>query len=113
MDKSTLFLLSWDQLGLESIVNITDLEKEITWNTLQDKTGPNKLGSIVNHMMLRARYNPQRHYEIYTVNVAEGITEEDIRDMFEETPQEAANMIRERGCKIFSDRVKSDSIKIT
>lgn len=112
-DNSAIFLLSWDQLGLEAVVNVSDLEKEILWNTLQDKKSSNKIGQTVTHLMMRARYNPQRHYEIYSVTVAEGITEEDIREMFERDPQGSAELVRERGNKIFSDRVQLNQVKIT
>ena len=111
--KSTLFLLSWDQLGLEACINVTQLEKEQVWDKLQGKKLPNILGSTTAQLVLRARYNPQRHYEIYSIWVDSVITERDIRDMFEETPQESADLIRTRGNKIFSDRAQPSEIKIT
>ena len=89
------------------------IEKEILWNTLQDKKGTNKLGQTITHLMMRARYNPQRHYEIYAITVAEGITEEDIRTMFENDPQGSAELVRKRGNKIFSDGAQTNQIKIT
>ena len=104
MNEGNIFLLSWDMLGLDSVVNITDFEKEVTWNTLQDKQVP-RLGSLVNSVMMRARMNSQRHYEVYTVTMEESITEEDVRDMFEQAPQHMAELIRERGRKIYSDRM--------
>jgi hypothetical protein len=111
MYEGNIFLLSWDQLGLEAVINVTELEKERTWNTLQDKTGPN-LNHIVNGIMMRARYNSQRHYEIYTVTMDSSITEDDVRDMFEASPQAMADLIRERGNKVYSDRVDQKSVKI-
>jgi hypothetical protein len=101
---SNLFLVSWDCTGLEAVINITDYEKETTWATLKNADPPVKLGSMVNHLMLRARANSQRHYEIYTMNVEEGISDEDIRGMFEQDPQGSADLIRDRGNKIYSDR---------
>jgi hypothetical protein len=101
---SNLFLVSWDCNGLEAVINITDYEKEATWATLKNEDPPAKLSSMVNHLMLRARANSQRHYEIYTMNVAEGIADEDIRGMFESDPQGSADLIRDRGNKIYSDR---------
>jgi hypothetical protein len=101
---SNLFLVSWDCQGLEAVINITDYEKETTWATLKNEDPPVKLGSMVNHLMLRARANSQRHYEIYTMNVEEGISDEDIRGMFESDPQGSADLIRDRGNKIYSDR---------
>ena len=104
MQEGNVFLLSWDMLGLEAVINITEIEKEATWSTLQDKQTP-RLNHIVNAVMMRARANSQRHYEVYTVTVEDGITKEDICEMFEAEPQRMADLIRERGCKVYSDRV--------
>jgi hypothetical protein len=94
------------------VINITEYEKEMTWATLQDKEAPRKISNIVSYLMIRARANSQRHYEIYTMMVEEGITDEDIRGMFDSDPQGSADLIRERGNKIYSDRVDQNSIKI-
>jgi hypothetical protein len=110
---SNLFLVSWDCTGLEAVINITDYEKVTTWATLKNEDPPVRLGSIVNHLMLRARANSQRHYEIYTMMVEEGITDKDVRTMFESDPQGSADLIRDRGNKIYSDcRNEGDKIKI-
>lgn len=112
IQESNLFLVSWDCNGVEAVINITDYEKETTWATLKDEDPPVKLGSIVNHLMLRARANSQRHYEIYTMWAQEGITDKDIRGMFESDPQGSAELIRDRGNQIYSDRVDATAIKI-
>jgi hypothetical protein len=104
MDEGNLYLLSWDMLGLEAVINITDIEKEATWSLLQDKATP-KLNHIVNSVMMRAKMNSQRHYEVYTVTMESSITKEDICEMFEAEPQRMAELIRERGRKVYSDRV--------
>jgi hypothetical protein len=57
-----------------------------------------------NHLLLRARVNSQRHYEVYTCEATDGITAEDIRDMFEASPQLAADTIRRLGHCLHSDR---------
>lgn len=111
MNEGNVFLLSWDMNGIESVVNITEFEKEAMWNTLQDVKSP-KLGSIVNQIMLRARYNSQRHYEVYTVRVDESISAEDLKTMFEDNPQHAAELIRDRGTKLYSDRIDHKTVKI-
>jgi hypothetical protein len=101
---SNLFLVSWDCNGVEAVINVTDYEKQTTWATLKSEDPPAKLSSIVNHLMLRARANPQRHYEIYTMQVEEGISEDDVFEMFKNDPQGSADLIRDRGNKIYSDR---------
>jgi len=112
MQEGNLFIMAWDCNGLEAVVNITDLEKEATWATLQDKEPSKKISHIVNYLMTRARANSQRHYEIYTMNVQEGLTDEDIRGMFENDPQGSADLIRDRGNKIYSDRRDATAVKI-
>lgn len=109
---SNLFLVSWDCQGLEAVINLTDYEKEVTWATLKDEDTLTNLGSMVRHLMLRAQANPQRHYEIYTMQVAEGIADEDIRSMFDSDPQGSADLIRDRGNQIYSDRRNATAVKI-
>ena len=111
------FIFSWDQLGIESIVPITQYEhhdKNQLINLLKDKPRErNPLNSIIQNLLLRARVNAHRHYEIYAVDCSEEMDEEFWRAQWEEYPQETAELIRERGHKLFSDRVKTSSIKIT
>lgn len=96
------FLAMWCNEGLECIVDITAHEQKQVWNALKGEE-PTALPDL-NAMILRARYNSQRHYEIYVVSATSGITESDLRTMFENDPQYAANLIRERGTKLYSDR---------
>lgn len=110
--SSNIFLISWDMMGVESIINVTAIEKENSWKVLKNEA-PSSLGSIVNAIMLRARYNTHRHYEIYTITVSPEITEDDMRQLFTDNPQSAAELIRDRGRKIYSDRLEPNRIKIT
>ena len=114
--KTELFLVMWDMLGLECVVPISPLQKEIDqykkeecWRVLANQTEGNDPSSALNHlvngMILRAKFNSQRHYEIYSVNAVNGITEKDIEELFNQNPQAAADLIRERGTKIYSDRM--------
>ena len=109
---SNTFLLSWDCQGIEAVVNVTEYEKEQVWAELKNEDGPAKWQSVVSHLMMRARANPQRHYEIYTMTVEEGISEDDVREMFEQDPQGSADLIRDRGHKIYSDRHNPVDLKI-
>jgi hypothetical protein len=111
------YIISWDNTGLEAVVPITQyehIERDNTFRILKDEeTVRNPLNGIVQAMLLRARYNIHRHYEIYTIDCTEDITEQNIRDMFEEDPQSSADLIRQRGIKIHSDRAEKHRIKIT
>ena len=126
MKKQNLFIVSWDNTGLEACVDITEdrnrsdrFEQEKLFDIIRDpNTVPRnahlvKVNQMVGMMIMRARANPQRHYEIYTVTTDRGITQQDLRDMFETSPQTAANTIRERGNQLYSDRVNQKQIVIT
>lgn len=97
-----LFLVMWCNEGLEYVTDLTAHEQRMVWAALKGEEAqgiPN-----LHHLILRAQFNPQRCYEIYTVSAVEGITTQDIKDMFEDSPQAAADLIRERGRKLYSDR---------
>lgn len=102
------YIFAWDQTGIDSIVPIGQYEewdKNNTWNVLTDQpVKRNPLNSILQSLLLRARYNSQRHYEIYSVDCAFPIDEAEWREIWQENPQATADLIRERGQKIYSDR---------
>jgi hypothetical protein len=105
------FVVMWDNTGLEFVGDYTDYAQDTMWATLQGKR-PEKTFVNLMHLELRARSNTQRHYEIYLINATDGITADDIRDMFDRNPQTAADLIRERGHKYYSDRVNNNQVKI-
>ena len=115
---SHTYILSWDCQGLEAVVNISDIEKEQMWEVLKstgdnsNKGRSNIVSSIVGMITLRARFNSQRHYEIYCIDTDDTITTQDFRTMFEENPQGMADLIRERGRQLYSDRQRDYDIKI-
>ena len=56
-------------------------------------------------LILRARANPQRNYEIYTVQVEPDVSLKDTQNMFKDTPQEIVDLVRARGHRLYSDRL--------
>jgi hypothetical protein len=99
----------WDCHGLEAVGEIIDPAMK-TWAVLANRPVPREDFNI-QHWQLRARYNAQRCYEIYAIGVNGTITQEDIVAMFQADPQHAADLIRKRGEKIYSDRrTKKDAI---
>ena len=99
--KNNCFVVMWDCNGLEAVEQLPD-PAETTFALLKG-TEPPKPPNIM-HWRLRAQFNTQRHYEIYVFDTVKGITAEDIRDMFEASPQHAADTIREIGTVFYSDR---------
>jgi len=91
----------WDCNGLEAVKQLPD-PAETTFALLKGVEPP-EYPNIM-HWRLRAQVNSQRHYEIYVFETTKGITAEDIRDMFEASPQTAADTIRGIGTVFYSDR---------
>ena len=107
-----VLLIMWDNLGLEYCEDITKREQAQMWSTLKGQEASLGTYPSLNSLVLRARFNPQRHYEIYTVTVDHTITASDMISMFEDAPQAMADLIRERGRQLYSDRDKKNRVVI-
>ena len=104
------FLAVWCCDGLETLCDLTELErqqndweKEAAWRILKGEQHRNKPeGPRLQSILVRARVNFQRQYEVYIFKT-EGMTKEDVAQTFEEEPQFMADFIRLNGSKIYSD----------
>jgi len=109
------YIFSWDQYGIESIIPTTEhehFEQQNLINILSDKPCiRNPLISIIQNLILRARYNPQRYYEIYAIDCSKDLSADFWREQWQECPQETADLVRSRGVKIFSNRRSHDDIE--
>ena len=112
--KITHYLAMWDMLGLECIFNVNKAkaeieqwEKEKMWLILKEQSPVRSKPDPIplQHMILRAKVNAQRSYEIYEFNST--MDEEELRNEFDRDPQPIVEWIRENGTKIYSDYVKN------
>ena len=110
------FIFSGDHRGGASIVPISQYEHIDRDNTMrilrEENIVRSPLNGIIHSLMLRARFNPQRHYEIYAIDCDASLDEKFWRKQWEEFPQETAELIRNRGHRLYSDRANPDRIKI-
>lgn len=118
--NSRHFLAMWDIQGLECIFDITkynqqveEYEKRKMWQILKegnlcDITPPR---IPIQEMILRAKFNSQRRYEIYEFMSDE--SEEFIKEWFESDPQPLVDWIRKNGYRVFSDYIGAEKCKIT
>lgn len=108
------YIFSWDCEGIEAIIPITKYEKWDQENLMRLLKNQNKqrnpLDTIIHQLIMRARFNSQRHYEIYAVDCDESMDEEFWREQWKEHPQGTADLIRERGHKIYSDRRQTNPV---
>ena len=100
--KNSRFVVMWDCNGLEAVEQLPD-PAETTFALLKGVEPPKPQFNIM-HWRLRAQFNTQRHYEIYVFDATKGITKDDIVEMFEASPQTAADTIRHIGTVFHSDR---------
>ena len=104
------FVAMWDCQGLEYVGDITADQQRVIVEALKGNESPRHAYANPFHLKLRAQFNPQRHYEIYFVGGADGITEDDIRAMFDASPQTAADLIRSRGECFYSNRATKAAV---
>lgn len=102
-EGSNRFLLSWCSEGLEYICDINELAYSDTLEALTNGKTSNRSGSLLTSLLLRARVNSHRSYEIYLVEVSKEITIEDFERYFEENPQATADLVRARGTKLYGE----------
>ncbi len=102
------FIFSWDCNGIEAIIPITQYEEMDKRNLLnilaERKKEHNPINNIIFNLTMRARFNPQRFYEIYAIDCEKSLDENFWRSKWNEDPQFCADLIREKGLKIYSDR---------
>lgn len=94
------YIAMWDMYGLESLINVSEGEREAIIQTLKGEQV--NWRNPLQYMILRARFNSQRCYEIYSFTSS--MTHKEIVNIFSSNPQVAADTIREIGNKIYSDR---------
>ena len=103
----------WCSEGLESVINATEEDQNHLIDILSDRPESSKrLGEILYYMTMRARFNTQRHYEIYAVDTDGSIGADDFWTMFDENPQETADLVRLRGRLLHSDRAEPTRTRI-
>ena len=109
--KTTRFVAMWDMTGLECLINVTAIqkeharwEKENIFRILKDQNKTMKPANVpLDMMIMRARANSQRHYEIYTFESE--LSEKYIKETFKTDPQVIVDAIRNVGHELYSDRV--------
>lgn len=107
MSQQYKFIAMWDCDGLEFLYDITDMEGEAMIKGLKGETY--KMPFDISMMIMRARYNSQRSYEIYTFTT-DDIDYQSVKDMFEYSPQTIVEAIRKSGNKIYSDYSKKEKV---
>lgn len=110
------FLAMWDIYGLEALLDIGTMKKEYeewekkkVWAELKEEQFRDIMPrNPLPMMVLRARTNTQRQYEIYEFNSE--LPYDDVKVTFKTDPQSIVDFIRKYGYKVYSDRTERKQI---
>jgi len=111
--ESIIWLAFWCNEGFEGLINVSDyinngkkeLIEKIKTGQEPKRSAERDLNSIIHGMTIRARFNPERHYELYTFNAGSNMSEETIKEWFDNSPQSAVDWIRKNGTPIVKKSV--------
>ena len=114
MSSDKTYVVSYDMYGLESVVPITDMEQQGIMDALISGSAITykKINQTIEMILLRARVNMHRRYEVYAIAADPSLNEQDIRDFFTTSPQSAADWCRKNGQKLYSDRASEDDDRV-
>jgi hypothetical protein len=119
--KENKFLVMWNAYGLEAVVDITEFEhpsKEELADMIKagNDEAMNRKTDYVNHilngMLIRAKFNNDRSFEVYGFRTSDGLTKKDIENLFEENPQFIVEFIRKNGACFWKKSSPSQTQKI-
>ena len=113
-NKTKHYLAMWDMLGLECLYDVdlhmskyNEWEKQKVVAILKEERTPEQPAGIpLQMMLLRARVNSQRAYEIYEFNST--MAYDELKKVFNDDPQPVVEWIRENGKQVYSDYVKQN-----
>jgi hypothetical protein len=104
------FIVMWCCEGLECIIPI-DISKlndgAEMLAILEDRENQygKEIAQLLHMLKVRAQFNGQRNYEIYSLTCSGGITKETLEEMFEQNPQTAADLVRSKGRCFYGSRM--------
>ena len=110
--SNRIFLLAWDERGLETVLDLTDTEYNIMWDEIkrseENDFNPSRanLNKILSVLRARAVANKNSNYEIYIIQATD-VTERNLWDMFITDLEGSINSTREHGVMFYSERAIS------
>jgi hypothetical protein len=112
--KTKHYLAVWDCNGLESLHDVdyhmdryNEWERQQVVSILKEESIPAKpTGIPLQMLILRAKFNSQRAYEIYEFTST--LKYKELAEAFNDNPQPIVEWIRENGKKVYSDYVKQE-----
>ena len=105
--KDNMFVAYWDCYGFECLIDVTSYERH---KLLADIKGDSIRPPFnFNHMLMRARFNPQRSPEIWLFTSE--VDETTLQKVANEDPQMLVDLIRSHGKNLFKTKAPEGIIK--
>ena len=106
------YLVSWDTMGVECLQDITNehpdnMARAHLFNAIKngEPIPKSSLGSQIQAMTMRARFNSQRNYEIYVFTAEDDFELDDIERWVKDDVQGFADWVRANHAKcLWNDR---------
>jgi hypothetical protein len=95
------WIVLFDTLGVDTLIPWDDLKSDDMIAVLSGKNPAKKGNKHVNMMILRAKANHQRFPEVWAYDTAEDYAYEEMKKLWEETPQAVADLVREKGTSLY------------
>ncbi len=106
--RTRVYICMWDCNGFEVIKDCSSWERQSLLDTIAGKELTKPPVSL-QAMTMRARFNPQRNYEIWTFNTEESLDEDTLWSYAETDPQALVDMIRDRGKRLYGESAAADT----
>lgn len=95
------YLVSFDSLGVEAIIDLTELDEQFIFDKLHNSDATSPINSLISRIILRAQFNPQRNPEVWIIDVNDDVAYKDVVSISKDTPREFTDFTRKNGLNIF------------
>lgn len=96
------FIISWDDLGVEAVHDINAEQSKRVEAALREEAYEHQDPvQLLEMILLRARFNTPRNYNVYAINMPDHLTEDAVRLMFEENPEIMFELVKKKGVKFY------------
>ena len=115
------FLVMWDEMGIECLQDITDehpdnMARAHLFTAIKNSAPipKSQLGTQIQAMLMRARFNSQRQYEIYVFTSADSVSLSDMDTWVNDDIQGFVDWVRKNHAKkLFSNYTPNRKQAIT
>lgn len=95
------WVVMFDTLGVDTLIPWDDLKGEDMLTVLAGKKPKDSLNKRISLVVLRAKANMQRWPEVWAYDTSEDYEEPFMRQMWEDSPQHMADLVRKKGINLF------------